>query len=76
MKIKTNFGVMKIKAVSLPNIRLIIKRNKGKTNVVIAQRKPLFYLYKDKSKKGKDRIKVQISYNPIYGISKLLNLFQ
>jgi len=65
MKIKTNFGILKIKAVSLPNVRLILKRNKGKANAVIAQKKPVFYLYENKAKKGKG--KSNVGYMELYG---------
>jgi hypothetical protein len=81
MKIQTSIGEIAIKAANLPNFRLIVKRNKGKRVLSIAQKKPLFYIYKHKAKKGKGRanIKVRIKISdssPIYGISQLLNLFQ
>lgn len=94
MDFKTSLGIIKIKAVNLPNFkllefeefkkqdfRLILKRNKGKTNVVIAQRKLIFYIYENKPKKRdrKPNIKFSVKIldsSPIYGISQLLNLFQ
>ncbi len=80
MEFKTSLGVIKKKAANKPNLRLILKRNKGKTILAIAQKKPIFYSYKHTTKKGSiANIKVHIKIldsKHIYGISKLLGLFQ
>lgn len=80
MELKTNLGIIKIKAANKPNLRLILKRSKGNTILAIAQKKPISYPYKYTAKKGsRANVKVSVKISdssPIYGISKLLGLFQ